>query len=121
MIDRCSHCGDVAEVETWGNSKFCKRCAKMYRDHYPKKPPEEMDIKIEEPKLGGNAAYNPSTGEMEILESTEDAKMFCMWISHEYMHHLLHDLVDLRCCYQYDAVSCRGEIHKELFAVGGKQ
>lgn len=74
-----------------------------------------MDIKIKEPELASGACYDPETGEMTILKSTEDRYWLCTSINHEFMHYLLHRLVGIRCCYQYDSISSDGEL--DMFVV----
>lgn len=102
---KCDHCGKmVKSLENWGIINLCKDCVKYYKKELPKTPPiNRGSIKIEKPKKGCWGTYNPTTGEIEFTDK-ESNQPFEGTINHEFMHYLLHRLMSLRCCYQYDNV-----------------
>ena len=100
---RCYHCTkDFDKLEGWGNLDLCPVCAKLYRDHFPDKPKAEFsDLTIDEPRFAGGASYSPRTGKTIFRgENADHAET----INHEFMHFVLHEVIGIRGCYQYDSI-----------------
>jgi len=99
----CSYCEkNIKKLESWGNQKLCSKCVKSYRDEFPDNPPADFsDLTIEEPRFEGGASYSPKTGKTIFRgENSDHAET----INHEFIHFLLHEVVGIRCCYQYDSI-----------------
>lgn len=107
----CSHCNKEFDLlEDWGNAQLCKKCANYHRDLIPKKPKNNLNIIIKNPRFGRGASYNPIMSLIELTRNTEDESTLIKYISHETMHYTLHRHIGIQCCYQYDNVSKSGEL-----------
>jgi len=100
----CSYCEKHSdELESWGLTQLCPSCADDYRDEFPSKIKKSFsDIKIEKPKSGSNAQYAPKTGLTEFTTMT--SPNIPEIINHEFMHFILHKMIGIQCCYQYDSI-----------------
>jgi len=103
-MPRCTQCHEIFDkLESWGNAQLCKACAKAYCEKWPEKPSGEIsDIEIEEPRFGSGAQYVPDTGKTRFRGYNEGSEFEVL--NHEVLHFVLHNLIGLRCCYQFDSI-----------------
>ncbi len=102
---KCNECEqEFGAVENWGYFNLCQKCSKELREKIPNSPPSEIsDVTIRKPKHIENAMYNTNTGETELKKMPTDGNIMRV-INHEFIHFILHEITDLRYCYQYDRI-----------------
>ena len=108
MEKECWKCGSTKDLENWGNFTLCKKCADHNRKRWSK-PPKRGGMTIK-PSTDSDATYNPSNGNTELGVFTEDLPSLCVWIQHETTHLILHRLMGIKCCFQYDNMSKHSEV-----------
>jgi len=106
-IETCNHCGkefEERELEKWGDCFFCPSCIKIQIKKSKKTKNLEIQIRDNNPHIMETASlwasYDIENGGMIIYVAKEDNIELA--INHEFLHKILHNMFNLKTCYQLD-------------------
>ena len=99
----CDECGKESEkLINWGHLSLCKECSDEWEKTRPNKPPKDNYEVTFNPEFYHYAMYEIETGNIVILYLPEE-RVF-RTLNHEILHRIIHKIVGLRPCWQYDNI-----------------
>jgi DNA-directed RNA polymerase subunit RPC12/RpoP len=104
----CSRKFQKDELEEWGDYLFCKDCIckHLKRGNPQKKDTYEIKFGEINPLMVSGydmwGSYDVENGDLLLFVATENN--IELLINHEFLHHIIHKLIGLKECYQFDKV-----------------